>query len=54
MTWQTIKTVGWQRASIEFISELEGWAIVSDGSNTALVHTTDGGITWEEIKAVVR
>lgn len=53
LTWTTIKTIAWQSAQFEFTSERVGWAIVSGGTNFALVHTVDGGKTWIEIKPVI-
>jgi photosystem II stability/assembly factor-like uncharacterized protein len=53
LNWITIKTVAWEVAQFDFISEKEGWALVTSAETTALVHTMDGGITWEEIKAVI-
>ena len=52
-TWSSIKTVAWQGAQFDFVSEQVGWAIINDGDAAALVHTTDGGHTWAEIKPVV-
>lgn len=52
-TWTNINIVAWKEARFDFIVGGEGWAIVSDGSAEALVHTVDGGLTWEEIKPVV-
>lgn len=49
-TWTTIKRVAWQYASFDFISQREGWAIVTANGVDALVHTTDGGETWELIR----
>jgi len=40
-------------AQFDFINGQIGWAIVNDGTNTAFVHTVDGGTTWTEIKPVV-
>ena len=53
LNWVTLKTVSWQNAQFDFTSEQEGWALVSNDNITALVHTTDGGKTWEEIKPVI-
>ncbi len=52
-SWQIIKMVSWVQAQFSFVNTRIGWAIVSDGSNVALVHTTDGGKTWSEIKPVI-
>ncbi len=35
---------------MDFISAQAGWVIASDGNNLALVQTTNGGVTWQEIK----
>lgn len=53
ISWSTIKTVAWQSAQFNFINEHEGWAIVTIGNASALVHTTDGGNTWLEIHPVI-
>ena len=52
-TWATIKSVSWQNAQFDFISEQVGWAVVINGDASALVHTTDSGQTWEELKSVI-
>ncbi len=52
-TWVTIKTVAWENAQFNFTSEQEGGALVTSAEATALVHTADGGKTWEEIKPVI-
>ncbi len=51
--WATLKTTAWEDARFDFISEEEGWALVANGKVTALVHTTDGGKTWDELKPVI-
>jgi len=53
LNWITIKSVTWENAQFDFISEQEGWAIVSNGETTALLHTPDGGATWTEIKPLI-
>jgi photosystem II stability/assembly factor-like uncharacterized protein len=53
LAWMTIKEVVWQTAQFDFVSEQVGWAIVSDGKNSVLIHTIDSGKTWIEIKPVV-
>jgi hypothetical protein len=50
LDWVNIKEVAWQSARFEFVSEQVGWAIVSIGEVTALLHTNDGGKTWVELK----
>jgi photosystem II stability/assembly factor-like uncharacterized protein len=41
-TWSTIAFVGRELQSLQFLSELEGWAVSGNES----WHTTDGGLTW--------
>ncbi len=49
LTWAAIKSVSWQQAQFDFVNEQVGWAIVTDGDVTALLHTTDGGRTWIDV-----
>ncbi len=51
-TWATIKTVLWN-GQLDFVNEMNGWAIAHIGEAVALLRTTDGGRTWGEIKPVV-
>lgn len=51
--WVSIKTVAWETAQFDFVDTDSGWAIVTNGSATALVQTTDGGKTWQEITPLV-
>jgi len=53
LNWVTLKILPWQDAHFDFISEQAGWALVTDGSLTALVNTTDGGHNWMEIWPLV-
>lgn len=56
LNWAIIKTVAWEDAKFDFISELEGWAVVTIGDQSfvaAFLHTRDAGRTWEEIKPVI-
>jgi hypothetical protein len=53
LNWTTLKTVSWEDAQFEFVNPLEGWAIVSNAQETALVHTIDGGQSWTEIKPII-
>src|SRR5258706_16107213 len=52
-SWVTIKSVPWQDVQFDFASEQVGWAVVTLGDLTALVHTSNSGRTWSEIKPVV-
>jgi photosystem II stability/assembly factor-like uncharacterized protein len=52
-TWLVVRRVAWEEAHFSFVDELTGWAIVRIGDQVTLVHTTNGGDSWEEIKAEV-
>ncbi len=54
-SWRAVKQVGWDQARFDFVSADLGWAVAEDNPGTgitewAVVHTEDGGRTWEEIK----
>ncbi len=51
--WINVKTVAWETAQFDFVDLSTGWAIVTNGNATALVQTTDGGKTWQEITPLV-
>lgn len=53
LNWETIKTTTWENAQFDFVSEEEGWALVTNADSTAIVHTLDGGQAWEELKPIV-
>ncbi len=48
-TWTKIKSVNWD-GQLDFVTDQEGWTAAKAGDAVALVHTTDGGKTWKEIK----
>ncbi|MGD8732456.1 MAG: hypothetical protein PVH92_11285 [Anaerolineales bacterium] len=67
-TWNEVKTVAWL-GEIDFVSEIEGWALALEPPQravpnfyyledkfrpVALLRTTDGGQTWQEIEPVIR
>jgi photosystem II stability/assembly factor-like uncharacterized protein len=52
-TWEKIKTVNWD-GQFSFISPLEAWAVARGGDEIALVHTGDGGETYQIIRPVVK
>jgi photosystem II stability/assembly factor-like uncharacterized protein len=52
-SWETIKTVAWQEAEFDFVNEQEGWAIIVNYDDVALVHTVDAGKSWKEIEPIV-
>ena len=47
--WLQVKTVQWNGA-LDFVSQMEGWALATSGDATVLVHTKDGGKTWDTIQ----
>ncbi len=49
-TWNDIKSVAWEGARFNFVSERDGWAIATRGEEWALIHTADGGKLWSEIR----
>jgi photosystem II stability/assembly factor-like uncharacterized protein len=66
-TWREVKTVAWS-GQLEFVSSEEGWTIahqppyrgvpdylyIEDIFRPAvLLHTSDGGQTWQDIEPVV-
>ncbi|MCJ7718162.1 MAG: hypothetical protein MUO54_16810 [Anaerolineales bacterium] len=50
--WFKIKTVTWQ-GQFNFINATEGWVVARRGDDIALVHTTDGGLTYQQITPVL-
>ncbi len=52
-TWASFKTVNWKIASDDFVSDVIGRAIASDGTNTSLLQTANGGKTWTELLPIV-
>jgi photosystem II stability/assembly factor-like uncharacterized protein len=66
-TWSPVKTVAWM-GELDFVNELVGWTIARQPPErgvpdylynidlirpASLLHTTDGGQTWQEITPVV-
>jgi WD40 repeat protein len=47
-TWREVTTVDWY-GQLRFESEKVGWALVESDAKTVLMHTTDGGETWERL-----
>lgn len=48
-SWEKIKTVQWM-GEFSWISPLEAWAVAREGDETALVHTRDGGESYQLIE----
>lgn len=51
-TWVAVKSVNWD-GQFSFINPKTAWVIATDNGQSALVKTTDGGLTWQEIKPKV-
>jgi photosystem II stability/assembly factor-like uncharacterized protein len=51
-TWTKMSTVEWD-GQFSFVSDRLGWAVARSGEETALVHSSDGGRTWEMMEANV-
>ena len=51
-SWEKIKTVNWD-GQFSFINETEGWVVAQNNDQIALLHTDDGGRTYQEIKPIV-
>jgi photosystem II stability/assembly factor-like uncharacterized protein len=47
--WTHIKTVGWE-GRFHLITDQAGWAVARSGDEIALVQTTNGGQTWNQLK----
>jgi photosystem II stability/assembly factor-like uncharacterized protein len=52
-TWDTLAPIPWQDAHFQFLDPQNGWALVTLPWGKALVKTTNGGKTWEEISPVM-
>jgi len=50
-SWIDLRKVGWAQAQFSFVDQKTGWALVSSEKPQppALVFTTDGGLTWQEL-----
>lgn len=53
VSWATIKNVTWNEADFDFVDEQEGWAIVSIRGTGALLHTNNGGKTWQDLHPLI-
>jgi photosystem II stability/assembly factor-like uncharacterized protein len=52
-SWNKFKEVTWL-GEFNFINQQEGWAVARKGDTTALVHTVDGGLTYQQIDPTAR
>jgi len=48
-TWTQVKQVNWD-GQFSFVNENLGWAVAHNENEIALVKTTNGGVTWQEIE----
>jgi photosystem II stability/assembly factor-like uncharacterized protein len=53
MSWKTMAQVSWT-GQPDFVDQENGWIVARAETAVALVHSTTGGKTWEEIKPVTR
>lgn len=52
-TWSFVQTVYWD-GQFSFVDAQHGWAVVRANGQAALVQTSNGGRTWNEIKATIK
>ena len=51
-TWTAVKTVQWD-GQFSFLDANTAWAVATNSGQIALVKTTNGAVTWQEIKPKV-
>jgi photosystem II stability/assembly factor-like uncharacterized protein len=51
-TWRVVKTVNWD-GQFSFVDASTAWAVATDNGEIALVKTSNGGLSWQEIKPTV-
>jgi photosystem II stability/assembly factor-like uncharacterized protein len=51
--WRTVKTVAWD-GQFSFVDLTHAWAVARSGDALALVQTTSGGRTWQELHPVIQ
>ena len=51
--WAPVKVVAWD-GQFSFVDDQSGWAVAQSDGVTALVTTTNGGRTWQELHPVVQ
>ena len=52
MHWTPVKTVNWD-GQFSFVDQSLGWAVATNQGQVALVSTSDGGRSWQEIHPAV-
>jgi photosystem II stability/assembly factor-like uncharacterized protein len=52
LTWTLLKQVAWD-GQFSFVGPMNGWAVARDEGEIALVHTIDGGTTWQLVEPVL-
>jgi photosystem II stability/assembly factor-like uncharacterized protein len=59
-SWQTVSTVTWPMAQLDFVSATEGYVLASAWNSQtgafdyALVHTINGGQSWEIVRGAIK
>jgi photosystem II stability/assembly factor-like uncharacterized protein len=51
--WQAVKAVAWD-GQFSFVDDMIGWAVARSEGATALVRTTNGGRTWQELHPITQ
>ena len=54
ISWQKEQSAGQTISALSFINDNEGWAIGSPNNKPLLLHTTDGGQTWQHINYAIQ
>ena len=54
VSWQKEQSAGQTIDALSFINDSEGWAIGSPNDKPLLLHTTDGGQTWQHINYAIQ
>jgi photosystem II stability/assembly factor-like uncharacterized protein len=52
-TWQPVSGLGGE-GQPDFIDQTAGWMVAKTGDSITLVHTSDGGTTWTQLKPVIK
>lgn len=51
--WQAINRVNWKEAQLQFVTDKQGWALIGNGFETALMRTGNGGRVWVQVRPFV-
>ena len=52
LTWEAVKQVSWV-GQFSFVDRQRGWAVARSDTAIALVSTTNGGTSWQEVHPVI-